>query len=228
MPTYNQAQWLPGALASVMEQQHESGNRPRQVVVVDDGSGDSTPGVLRTFADEYSVALLRQPVNAGAAAAINAGVAHVAGDVDALTWVSSDNVMAHDWLDMLECAVFDRGAGAAYAGFHRVSPDRTGYHFEPYSPEKLINGLGCYMGPAFLIRKDVWLEAGPHRGRISHDYDHWLRVEEVCWKRGLPIVGVDVPLCWYNAHDKRAGVTRAHEFDAAHWQAEARKRRGLA
>ena len=40
-----------------------------------------------------------------------------------------------------------------------------------------------HYGPAFLIRKDVWLEAGPHRGRISHDYDHWLRVEEACSSR---------------------------------------------
>jgi glycosyltransferase involved in cell wall biosynthesis len=227
MPTYNQAQWLPGALASVVRQDNHLGY-PRMRVVVDDASTDATATVLRKTHEDHSVALLRHEANQGTAAAINTGAAHLADQVDALTWVSSDNVMEWDWLYFLEREVLQEGAGAAYGGFLRVTADRLSYHFTPYDPDKLISGLECYMGPAFLIRKDVWIEAGPHRGRISHDYDHWLRVEEVCWKRGLPIVGVDQPLCWYNAHDKRASVVRRHEFDAAHWQAEARKRRGLA
>lgn len=224
MPTYNQAQWLPGALASVLSQDHAG------LAVVDDGSTDSTPEVLYGFSESHGDAFwtLAPEKNEGTAAAINRGVESMSVHMEALTWVSSDNVMSSTWLPTLTARMDKWGAGAVYGGYYRVTAERVSYHFEPYDPARLISSPSCYMGPAFLIRADVWKEAGPHRGRISHDYDHWLRVEEVCWKRGLPIVGVDAPLCWYNAHDKRASVVRAHEYDALHWQAEARKRRGLA
>lgn len=232
MPTFNQAQWLPGALASVESQVTDAFIEP-YLAVVDDGSTDATPQVIQWFSARGTrVHHVRQP-NQGTAAAINQGVAQFSGDplwggddTDALTWVSSDNVMTCDWLQALGEKIAT-GAGVAYGGFYYVTPERCSYMFTPYDPERLIADVNCFFGPAFLIRADVWREAGPHRGRISHDYDHWLRVEEVCWRRGLPIVGVDTPLCWYNAHDKRVTVTRAHEFDAPHWQAEARKRRGL-
>ena len=230
MPTYNQAQWLPGALASVELAARAWHRDLTHVVVVDDGSSDATPRLIGAHSLIYSFGHMRQP-NRGSAEAINMGVAQLCDPcpdpVDALAWVSSDNTMTRDWLWRLVGAL-DDGAGAAYGGFYRVDAERCSYHFTPHEKDRLISGLECYYGPAFLIRKDVWLEAGPHRGRISHDYDHWLRVEEVCYRRGLPIVGVDQPLCWYNAHDKRAGVVKRHEFDAHHWQAEAKKRRGLA
>ncbi len=222
MPTYNQAQWLPGALASVVDLDHAG------LCVVNDGSTDSTAKVLKAFDDIGTDFWTLEPGrNEGTAAAINRGVDSMSVHMEALTWVSSDNVMHRGWLPTLT-AELENGAGAAYGGFYYCTPERVSYLFKPYDPELLINDVNCYFGPAFLIRKDVWLEAGPHRGRISHDYDHWLRVEEVCWRRGLPIVGVDQPLCWYSAHDKRVTVTRAREFDAHHWQAEARKRRGIA
>jgi glycosyltransferase involved in cell wall biosynthesis len=222
MPTYNQAQWLPGALASVLAMDHDG------VCVVDDGSTDATPKVIATFARAYpdDFWTVESRKNEGTAGAINRGVDTFSAHVEALTWCSSDNVMHECALGILSDQIAD-GAGVAYGGFWHCTPERVQYLFKPYDPARLIADVNCYFGPAFLIRKDVWLEAGPHRGKISHDYDHWLRVEEVCWKRGLPIVGVDYPLCWYNAHDKRVTVTRAHEFDAHHWQAEARKRRGL-
>lgn len=62
-------------------------------------------------------------------------------------------------------------------------------------------------------------------GKISHDYDHWLRIEEVCAAAHKRIIGLNKSLCWYRAHDARATVRRRHEFDAHYWQQEARERR---
>ena len=98
------------------------------------------------------------------------------------------------------------------------------YHYTEYSPEKLILSTNCFFGPIFIIRKDVWQK---HRGKISHDYDNWLRVEEACWKEGLDIIGVDEDLCYYRVHDKRVTVTRRHQFDASQWQLEAEVRRAV-
>ena len=209
MPTYNQAQWLPAAVQTAGD---------GDLLVVDDGSTDSTPEILRAL----NVPTVRQE-NAGTASAINRGVEALSG-CDAYTWISSDNVMVPGWLDPLR-AELDRGAGAAYGAYWWNNGSVCLRMFRTYAPEQLVSDRNCFFGPAFLIRASVWHEAGGHRGKISHDYDHWLRVEEVCWRRGLPIVGVDKPLCWYNAHDQRVTITRAQDYDADHWQAEARKRR---
>ncbi len=222
MPTFNQARWLPSALASCFAQRTSV---EMDLCVVDDGSTDATKSILEVHSPVLRV--ITHHKNKGTAEAINTGIEVISDGCDALTWISSDNTMSVDWLEKLSGPLTDPKVGVAYGGFWYVVPNRTQYHFTPYQKNHLINDLNCYFGPAFLIRRDVWLGAGPHRGRISHDYDHWLRVEEVCLQLGLLIVGVDHPLCWYNAHDQRVTITRHHEYDADRWQAEARKRRGV-
>lgn len=205
MPTYNQAAFIEQALASVASQVDE-------LLIVNDGCTDRT-GELVEFAHENEQ-------NLGTAAAINAGFAMARGDL--VTWVSSDNIHAPHWRETLESA-FEDDVGVVYSAFRFGIGGRV--LFKPYDPKRLVRDLNCYFGPSFLIRREVWLEAGPHRGRISHDYDHWLRVEEVCWSEGLRIVGLKEPLVDYRIHDARATVARKHEFDADHWQDEAKRRR---
>ena len=218
MPTYNQVEFLPEALRSVRDQDY----RNFKLVVVNDGSTDKTAEVLQG----YPVFTIDHRQNRGTAEAINTGF-EALPDVDAVTWVSSDNVMTPDWLSVL-VEMLQWGLGVAYGAFMYNAPGKAQrVLFKKHTKEALIETLNCYYGPAFLIRRDVWAKAGCHRGRISHDYDHWLRVEEACWAMGLQIAGSSQPLCLYNAHDKRATVTRASEFDADHWQQLARTRRGL-
>lgn len=211
MPHYNQNEYIVAAWKSVRGEVDD-------LLVVDDGSAVAPP-----LAD---VVLEK---NEGTANAINRGIHILTEDKDHawLTWVSSDNIYRPLWAKRLLAHTDDK-TGAVYGGFIWANGRQERYLFVPHSKGKLINQEDCYYGPAFLIRREVWLKAGPHRGKISHDYDHWLRVEEACWELGLNIVGVDEDLCWYRAHDKRATVLRRHEYDAKHWQAEGRKRRGIA
>lgn len=190
-------------------------------------------------------------VNRGTAAAINTGVAHACGEF--LTWVSSDNLMHPRWLDRLVAELdgpktqfgFVPGAGCAYGGFgyvrvndreeqiciaqHIASGEiawpgggRVCYLHEPYDPRRQIAQEACYLGPAHLIRREVWAE---HTNWLAHDLAHFLRVEENCWRAGLPIVGVDECVCLYFAHGERRTVTDRHRYDAPAILAEARKRR---
>ena len=225
MPTYNQAEFLSAAIDSYLSQDRGAS----RLVVVDDGSTDDTPKILDKLGPEVWT---QRQENRGTAEAINAGVRNLTAGwtcsrFDALTWISSDNVMTPDWLSTLAKAMEETGAGAVYSGFVIVHPGgRRQNFFREHRREGLLEDVNCYYGPSFLIRRDVWHEAGPHRGKIAHDYDHWLRVEEACYRRRLPIVGVPRPLCYYSAHDKRATVVRRAEFDAHVWQAGAKARRG--
>jgi hypothetical protein len=157
----------------------------------------------------------------GTAAAINTGFAHI-DDADLVTWVSSDNVHQLDWREKLEAAFTD-DVGVVYSAYFHEQLGRTLH--TPYDPDRLIRDINCFFGPSFMMRREVWEKAGPHRGKISHDYDHWLRVEEACQDLGLRIVDIPDDLCFYRCHPGRVTVTRRAEFDAREWQAEAVKRR---
>ena len=71
IPTYNRAEWLPGAIDSVLAQDYPD----LELIVVDDGSTDQTPDVLNGYAGRHPedrFRFLRQ-ANAGQAEALNRG-----------------------------------------------------------------------------------------------------------------------------------------------------------
>jgi glycosyltransferase involved in cell wall biosynthesis len=72
IPCYNQADFLPEAIESTLEQAYTN----REVLVVDDGSRDSTPQVATAYA---VVRYIRQE-NSGVSAARNAGVTQSRGE----------------------------------------------------------------------------------------------------------------------------------------------------
>ncbi len=214
LPTYNQAEFLPAALAGLAAQTY----RGFEVIACDDGSTDATAEILNA----HCIRTVEHQLNRGTAVAINSAAHFASGDF--WTWVSSDNVMEPDWLETLIGAMAE-DVGAVYSAFWYEKDSNSRVEFTAYEPSLLVSREACYIGPSFLIRADIWRKAGDHRGAISHDFDHWLRVEETCWREGLKIIGIPKPLCHYNAHDKRVTITRRHEYDAPHWQLAAMERR---
>jgi hypothetical protein len=73
IPTHNYACYVGQAIRSALEQ----GYRPIEIVVVDDGSTDDTPAVLREFEGAIRVVRLE---GLGVSAARNAGLAHARGE----------------------------------------------------------------------------------------------------------------------------------------------------
>lgn len=86
IPAYNRAAWLEGCISSVIGQILP----PAEVLVVDDGSTDSTPELLRRLASESPVPMrcLFQE-NRGAAAARNTGIRAAGGEL--LCFLDSDD-----------------------------------------------------------------------------------------------------------------------------------------
>ena len=74
--TYNHERFIEQAIVSVLEQDFPSADG--EIIVVDDGSTDRTPDIVRKFAPR--VRLLRKP-NGGQASAFNAGIPECRGDV---------------------------------------------------------------------------------------------------------------------------------------------------
>jgi glycosyltransferase involved in cell wall biosynthesis len=90
IPTYNRAHSVGDAITSVLRQTMDD----LECIVVDDGSTDATPAVLRSFADARLHVILGRHV--GVAAARNLGVAHARAPL--IAFLDSDDLWRADKL----------------------------------------------------------------------------------------------------------------------------------
>ena len=74
--TYNHERFIEEAIVNVLEQDFPASER--EILVVDDGSTDSTPEIVRKF--EPRLRLIRKP-NGGQASAFNAGIPECTGEI---------------------------------------------------------------------------------------------------------------------------------------------------
>jgi glycosyltransferase involved in cell wall biosynthesis len=76
IPVYNEERTLDALLGRLL-----AGPYPgKQVIVVDDGSTDSTPQILQSWAGQPNLLALCHPSNRGKGAAIRTGLAHARGE----------------------------------------------------------------------------------------------------------------------------------------------------
>jgi glycosyltransferase involved in cell wall biosynthesis len=220
LPNYNYGHRIERMLRSIRAQTVKD----VELIVVDDGSSDDSIERIRPFLEPRDRLLLHGK-NRGAAAAINTAARYATGKF--MTWVSSDNEMTPDWLAKL-LASMASDVGVSYANYDRFNEQgaQSGTWGKAYDPTRLLADQNCFIGPAFLIRSEVWRDTGELRGKNSCDYDHWLRIEETCMNR-LRFVYLAEVLCHYYSGPERATVARKQDYDAGVWQAEARKRRGV-
>jgi glycosyltransferase involved in cell wall biosynthesis len=107
IPVHNRVGTVTRALESVLSQTR----RPDEIVVVDDGSTDATPAVVRGFGSE--VTLIQQP-QGGASAARNTGVASSSSDF--VAFLDSDDIWVPDHLARMDEAI-TATSGAAWLYF---------------------------------------------------------------------------------------------------------------
>ncbi len=111
VPTFDGAASLPRTLAALGGQDYP---HPYEILVVDDGSHDSTPAVLEEWRQRLSPVLrvFRQP-NSGPARARNRGAAEARGRF--LAFIDDDCIAEPSWLREVDTALESAGT-AAVAG----------------------------------------------------------------------------------------------------------------
>ncbi len=92
IPVYNSEKYLEECLNSVLDQTYEN----IEIIVVDDGSTDSSPDILKKYSD--SVIVLSQK-NGGLASALNLGISKMKGHW--FKWFSPDDIMFPNTLEQL-------------------------------------------------------------------------------------------------------------------------------
>jgi glycosyltransferase involved in cell wall biosynthesis len=205
VPVHNGAAFIDQAIESILAQTH----RRFEVLVVDDGSSDDTPAIVRRFGDR--VRCLRQP-HAGPVAARNLGLAsttceHVAFlDADDL-WhprkLDRQIARLHATPSALICVAHVREFAAAHlpAGM-------------PDEPEPASGGVAGYVSGAMLARRCAFERLGPFDGRMRHaaDLDWFVRARE----HGLGIAVVGEVLVYRRLHGSSLSRREADQSRREH------------
>jgi glycosyltransferase involved in cell wall biosynthesis len=150
IPVHNGAQFIAAAIRSVINQTLQ----PGEIIVVDDGSRDTSADIAASFT---AVRTLRLP-HRGASAALNAGVAEITGSL--LAFLDADDLWAPDMLASAAAALDE--APAADAVFGRVVPfnDPEGRITDPL---EIAPGLPSVVGAskiAMLVRRAAFSGVG--------------------------------------------------------------------
>ncbi|MFP4032446.1 MAG: glycosyltransferase family 2 protein [Desulfococcaceae bacterium] len=188
IPAYNRAWTLRNAVDSVLDQAYS----PFELLVIDDGSADETPALLREYGDRIQV--FRQS-NQGVGAARNRGIAVARGSL--IAFLDSDD----RWLP---------GKLAAQAAFFEEHPEalicqteeiwvRNGVRVNPRRRHQKRSGMIfepslalCLVSPsAVMVRRSLFDEVGRFDETLPacEDYDLWLRVS-----RRHPVHLIETPL----------------------------------
>ncbi len=129
--TYNHERFIEQAIVSVLEQDFPASER--EIIVVDDGSTDRTPEIVRKF--EPRVRLLRKE-NGGQASAFNAGIPECQGEI--VAFLDGDDWWAPGKLRRVaEIFAAEPAVGLVGHGIIETFADRTERIVAPEKDERL-------------------------------------------------------------------------------------------
>lgn len=175
IPTFNRAAWVGEAIDSVLAQDHT----PIELIVVDDGSNDTTPQVVQPYAP--ALTYIQRP-HRGVSAARNDGVAASRGDL--VAFLDSDDL----WLPgkiATQVALFTHHPQlqACYTDEIWI---RHGVRVNPRQVHRKHSGWifhqslpRCTISPSsIMLRRSQWDRLGGFDERLPacEDYDLWLRL----------------------------------------------------
>lgn len=224
MPVYNGERFVDEAIASVVSQDF----RDFEFVIVDDGSRDRTPSILRRWAArDPRIVIVRSPRNEGIPAALNKGLAVARGKYIARQ--DADDVCERGrYRRQVEVLDRERDVVLVSAGYDLVNAEGTRIGTEMrLEPPEVIEYLLTFSNAVgghgqVMFRRDVVLEVGGYRDAfaLSEDYDLWTRLVRIGRIVMLPIVGMK-----HRLHGQRASVVQ-REMQRRHSLAVARRMMG--
>ena len=117
IPCYNGDKTLRETIESVLAQTYKA----REIIVIDDGSTDSSAQLIRSFGSQIKAEF--NP-NRGASAARNRGTELAQGEF--IQYLDADDLLAPDALERRVAALQASGADVAYADWQRLEQQADG------------------------------------------------------------------------------------------------------
>jgi glycosyltransferase involved in cell wall biosynthesis len=195
IPTLNHENYLPFAIRSALDQTYQ----PHEVIVVDDGSNDSTEDVVRRFSSGKLRYIYQD--HHGLPSARNAGIAAARGQY--LTFLDADDLLFPQAIELLlraaksQQAAFVAGLAIVTDPGGRLAPGTLGAK-PSFKPIDLLRRNPFHVGSVLVAKQ--WVERvgcfcqGLH---ACEDWDLWLRLA----KHGCPMVSIQSAVSLYLNHE---------------------------
>ena len=175
-PCYNGEKYIPQTIRSVLAQTWENW----EMIIVDDGSSDSSAQIIRSFAEADSRIRLLQQENAGSAAARNAGIRAARGRYLAL--LDADDLWEPEFLQRQLEFMAKHNALCVCCAYRCIDEEGKEVH-PPVIPKEVItvkdmlvrNHIGCLSG-LYDMRRYGKVFLDESLKSIRDDYAFWLTI----------------------------------------------------
>lgn len=210
VPVFNTAKYLDEALQSILRQTHSD----FELLVIDDGSTDSSPAILRELSSsDPRLRVIFRP-NRGLVPTRNELLQEAQGEF--IAWMDSDDIALSNRF-ALQLQAFEADPELVCVGGFAECIDPEGLPLRveryPTSHDDILVAQqkgGAMRFPTVMMRTDVARRAGGFRGSfpIGEDFDLFLRMSELGKMANLPIV-----VLRYRQH-----IHSASAIQGAHWR----------
>ena len=211
LPCFEAERFLPEALESLLSQTHGD----LEIIAIDDGSRDATPGILeKSAATDERVRILRNGTNLGLIRTLNRGVAEARGEF--IARMDADDISAPHRIErQVEALALRAEIGVVATGFEPIN--EVGHAVgRPVRPRSLEPGAARFMAlfatplvhPTLLARSSV-MQTHPYGAfddsLHTEDYELFTRMLAA----GVGFLNLDEPLVAYRVGSE--SVSRRHE-----------------
>jgi glycosyltransferase involved in cell wall biosynthesis len=201
--TYNHERFIEEAIVSVLEQDFPAAKM--EILVVDDGSTDRTPEIVRRF--EPHVRLLRKE-NGGQASAFNAGIPEARGEI--IAFLDGDDWWAKDKLTVVtnyfatrpHIGIVGHGIYEVDSGTNQISatiPQQVReISFDTVAGGRFFRQMMCFFGTSRVtIRRNVVARVLPIPEALVVEADEFMSIMSTAYSgAGL----MQQPLTFYRLH----------------------------
>lgn len=194
IPVYNGSRYLATTLDSVLAQSHPL----HEIIVIDDGSTDGSPAILRSYGDRLRVT--RQE-NQGVAVARNAGLRQASGDV--ITFIDQDDLWPPRRTEALIGALRSNPGALVAIGQVEVLYERAR---PPSNLDLFGTTLREFLVGSLCVRKELFDRIGPFNTGLGYadDTDFYMRRREA----NIETVHIDEITLQYRLHENNTSSDR--------------------
>lgn len=196
-PVWNRESLIVEAIMSAQSQTFQDW----EMIIVDDGSTDGTPAVVRNFQKYDSRIILLEPGRSGVCGARNHGLRHAKGKW--IAFLDSDNQWRPDFLQTMISCLTKSESKVGYSAIEMIRQGTTVYRAT--KPDSQLLALGNYIDlNALVVHRSVLSKIGYFDETLRRmvDYDLVCRISAMCEFEYVPIIGVK-----YTDHEDADRIT---------------------